>query len=278
MLDEFVDLVKEANNYIAASRSDFRKFLQCKPMFERIVEDKLYLGVLHNYLSDNLAGTREITPDLSSGPFIVLHGSDHASWAILAHTKRSRYLYLAPSHSISARITINPVEVQMYLVPDDIDFHTLNTQMELTPTQPFVPALNTLFTKDGQREVIDIAPSGGGLSLTIRVNTLPFDAFEWSFDRQTRRANQISSMRQFESNLVTIFDLLGAAQSRDSLEHLEPFTEHPTHFVRWKAIQTVGSIDREMALGLLVRAIDDEHPHVRAAARSTFEAAFLQPA
>ena len=47
---------------------------------------------------------------------------------------------------------------------------------------------------------------------------------------------------------------------------LGAISEHPSHFVRWAAIQAVGRLDRARAVELLRRSLEDAHPHVRSMA------------
>ena len=44
------------------------------------------------------------------------------------------------------------------------------------------------------------------------------------------------------------------------------------YFVRWKAVQTLLRMDLARGSGVLLRALEDEHPHVRGAATKTFQA------
>lgn len=269
MRNAFSDLVLEGDELIARSNSDFEAFMAIEPIFTQLVSGREFLHALHGLLEENLAGKREVTPDISSGQFMVLHGSRIASWAILNHGRRNRHLYLAPAHSMSASIAAAPVAIHRFDAPADLDLSVLREDVQLVDRGQAIPEINEIFSKDGRREILDVAPAANRPALTFRVNTMPFDDFEWSFDRSTLRPLQISSMKQVDSNLTTIFDLLAAVRSPRSLEHLERYAIHPTHFVRWKAIQTISAIDKEMALLFVKGAADDRHPHVRAAARAT---------
>jgi HEAT repeat protein len=45
--------------------------------------------------------------------------------------------------------------------------------------------------------------------------------------------------------------------------------EHQDHFVRWESLRAQARLDGEYALPQLKAALDDPHPHVRNAARSS---------
>jgi hypothetical protein len=57
--------------------------------------------------------------------------------------------------------------------------------------------------------------------------------------------------------------LLAAMSCRESIPNLLGLLEHPDHFVRWTAIQTIIRLDLEKGISALGIGLSDAHPHVR---------------
>lgn len=268
---QFKDLTDLTDGIAASSGSQFDKFRECEPYFRQVVDRKLYLSRLHSVLQDNLAGKNEVTPDMSAGNFLVLAGSKYTSWAILKHAVKTRQLYLTPSHSMSAKIGGTPLQVDRYFSPTAIELSVLDPTKELELCDSGAMQTNQIVSKDGRTHLLDIFPTQAGYAYTVRLNTVPHERFEWSFSRQSLKPVKVSSLRAADSNLTTIFDLLAAVGSPQSVDPLTPYAKHELHFIRWQAIKTIGSIDPRYGLELTERAATDEHPHVRAAAKATLD-------
>ncbi|GAA0318401.1 hypothetical protein GCM10009087_31040 [Sphingomonas oligophenolica] len=157
-------------------------------------------------------------------------------------------------------------------MPADVELSELDTTKELKLLESGVMRIGEIVSKNGRAHSLDIYPSEATCAYTVRVNTIPYASFEWAFSRQTLRPIKMSSLRAADSNLTTIFDLLSAVGSPQSVEWLAPYAEHKLHFIRWHAVNAVGTIDSKIGLELAERAVADPHPHVRAAARSTLDA------
>lgn len=269
MQDRFHQHVQAADALISNALGNYDAFTSIEKHFNAIVDERLYIPRLNAIIAANLAGKMEVTPDLSSGQFFLLHGSPVASWAILIHSRRSRHLYLTPSHSMSAHITDAPVTVDRYQVPSGFDLQTYDEAVQLRLKDSGQPSERSVFVKHGTQEILDVTPAATEPAYTLRVNTVPFGDFEWSFSRETLRPVQMNAVKRLDSNLTTIFDLLAAVGSPDSLDQLDTYTKHPAHFVRWRAVQTIGAIDEARGAELVLEAVNDPHPHVREAARTT---------
>jgi hypothetical protein len=101
----------------------------------------------------------------------------------------------------------------------------------------------------------------------VRVDHAPFADQTWHFDRGNLLSVFPSAAHVSQSTLVSMAKLLGAMREPECLPHLEVIAAHPSHFVRWAAIQATGRIDQVAAIALLRSAADDHHPRVRNGAR-----------
>ncbi|MFN3620215.1 HEAT repeat domain-containing protein [Sphingorhabdus sp.] len=124
--------------------------------------------------------------------------------------------------------------------------------------------------KSGTGEIIDVVnKTDDEISFSLRVSSNPISPFQINFDRNTLKTFGITPVDPMSSNLTTIFDLLADISDQSSIEYLLPFVKHELHFVRWRAIRSIYSIDENVGLQLIQKALLDSHEHVRAAAAST---------
>lgn len=266
------ELAAQVDEILSSNPGDPRAFRSCEFVFKQVLSEGLHIAALNALLRQNLSSKKEITPDISSGQFLVIASSSVSTWAIIRHSGASRWLYMTPNHTMSAKLAGGPLSVSRYLLPDIEDPSVLDKSMALTATDSTEVSPGEVFSKNGDTTVIDVRSETSRPAFTLRLNTIPHGDYEWAFDRSSLMPIRISGVRQFESNITTIFDLLQAARVSSSVEHVLPFVDHRMHFIRWKAIQTIGAIDPIAGLAQVEKATADSHPEVRAAARRTLEA------
>jgi len=92
------------------------------------------------------------------------------------------------------------------------------------------------------------------------------------FDRETLQRSGVSSANFHASRMEFVMDIFKRFPVEGSLDMLEYLYDSSRfHFVRWKAVQTLLSMDLGRGARVLMRAGSDQHPHVRAAADRTLE-------
>lgn len=97
----------------------------------------------------------------------------------------------------------------------------------------------------------------------LRLAYKPFADQCWHFDSQSHQATFPSAGLMDQSALVNTAKVLGALGDASAIDQLSQLSSHPSHFVRWAAIQATGKLDRNAALHLLRAASTDTHPHIR---------------
>jgi hypothetical protein len=145
---------------------------------------------------------------------------------------------------------------------DKSSFLTLNSSDVVTP--------DTLIKSD-LIGVVDVHSLKMKPTIFARLARKPQRTYEWAFDRNSLEAISYSTIALAESNLCSLFDLLSQAGDDRSLDLIESFATHPMHFVRWKAVQAIGSRDAARGMIMARGALTDQHPDVREAARATVE-------
>lgn len=105
----------------------------------------------------------------------------------------------------------------------------------------------------------------------VRLREVATLDFQWTFDSTglTPLYHSVSlpSLGRFETIIDLISSFAGERMSLDTATlHLAQLSKHRLHFVRWKAVQSLGRIDGALATDILKSMLDDPHPHVRLAA------------
>ncbi len=269
MSSEFDEISLFIEQKLKYANNNFDIMKECEPYFQDMVSRDLFKQPLHDLLLNCLMGSQEVSPDISFGKHIVVRTMGYSTWAIIQHSIKPDHIYMVPNHSLSALISDGEIRVTKYSVCDPITINDVKSDTKIYQKEQNFPAKNQVFTRNGFTEADEIVSMGVQPALTFRVNTSIFGEYEWAFDQNSCSALQVYTLRERESFLTTIFDLLGDVRSPESIPFVEPFSAHPLHFVRWKAIQTLGRIDKPRALAFVEAALEDPHPQIRAAAEAT---------
>lgn len=100
----------------------------------------------------------------------------------------------------------------------------------------------------------------------------PTGHLRWTYERASLRPLRPTPASLAANHLEYAIGTLLHLGHPDAAEVLAGLTAHPAHHVRWSAIRAVMEIDRQRGAALLAKALDDPHPHVRAAARRGLDA------
>ncbi len=98
--------------------------------------------------------------------------------------------------------------------------------------------------------------------------------YTWTLDHETLHPTRILASTPHVSRWETVIDLMICLSRKlgptlEIKQTLKDLTKSPLHFIRWKAIEALFSIDQSLGLIAVKEAIKDPHPHVASAARSS---------
>lgn len=94
----------------------------------------------------------------------------------------------------------------------------------------------------------------------------PLQRVQWAYAADTRRAVRALAADPTASRLEFAAQTLAELGDTRAVVNVKSLCDHPDHFVRWSAIRSLMRLDVRAGLGILRRAQDDPHPHVRNAA------------
>jgi HEAT repeat protein len=88
----------------------------------------------------------------------------------------------------------------------------------------------------------------------------------WEYSTRTLEPEKIIAADPSSSRLQYAARLLSAMSCVEAIPNLFGLMEHPDHFVRWTAVQSILALDLQKGLEALALAEKDKHSHLRNAA------------
>lgn len=197
---------------------------------------------------------------------ILMLSDKHWQLRLGLYTRASDHIYSFPFHFACAVVPsqTESLRVRLYDLPTAYCSDVFQPGVEAVgPTDRELSGGEVLIL-DSRRQALDVDVRQPVAALKFIMK--PFMTLQWMFDRSTRKATQAIASNPLESELVTICLTLKAMKLRASTPTLQRLARHSSHFVRWSAIQALGTVEPDAAIDALRTAIGDPHPHIRAAA------------
>lgn len=127
---------------------------------------------------------------------------------------------------------------------------------------------DTLWVEAGH-EVIEVCSGSGTL---LYLESAPVHTTRWMYDPETLRPEAMIAATPALGRVEDGILMLRQIGDPQHAEVFEALAEHKSHSVRWAAIRAAVAIHHVRGLRLLEGALEDEHPHVRRAARTALAA------
>lgn len=180
------------------------------------------------------------------------------------YTRSADFIYSLPFHMMVAVSGMKSLIVNQYVLPGGVDKAIFDPHLQLAEPVRHVHVPGAVTVIDSRRDVVDAIIDGPVLA--IKFSSTIHEPLQWAFSRETRQASQAIAADPVDSDLVTMAQALGAMERAAATPALIDLARHPRHFVRWAALQALARVAPECALIQLREAVNDVHPHVRAAA------------
>lgn len=240
--------------------------IEARPLFEDMLARGLHIVALNDMLSQ--LDSEDAQDIFTSGKFLVIGLAGDVELTFVRYTRPGPYIFSSPNNYLQASLSGGGFTVDRYRSSHPVGGPDFDPGVSLDLVSSRRADDRTIIVKRLE-DIVHFRSFTREPTIFVRLAQLPDGDFEWAFDRASRRAHSFCTIRLAESNLCGLFDLLAETGDERTVETVAHFVEHPLHFVRWKAVQTIGRHDRARGLELARRALDDIHPHVRAAARAT---------
>lgn len=196
-----------------------------------------------------------------------LHEGQGYSLALAVLEDTRRYIHSTPFLGMYAPIAGGSLSYQVFSYPENYRNAEFDAGVKLQ------------HVRDGHCTSGEILPLEGEAftyhfpverpTLVVKFTTAPFDTLEWLFDRKTWQAVRANDAALQSTQLRVAAHLLARLKNPSSIEPLQLLTRHPSHVVRWAAIQNLARLAPAAGLDALAEARRDAHPHIRHAAEKT---------
>lgn len=244
--------------------------VESRPLFEEMIRSDLHVSAMNAMLIRHLSdGIREDI--FTSGKFLVLESIGEIELSVIRYSGTSPYIFSSPNSYMQSSLNEGSFSCDHYRGPIRLSEAIFDPSIEIDLISSTRIEDSAIIAK-GFDDIVDLYDFSSAPTAFVRLAQQPQGDYEWAFARGTLRAHSYCTVRLAESNLCGLFELLAENADERCVPAVSPFCEHPLHFVRWKAIQTIGRHDPIKGLSLTRRALDDPHPHVRAAAEATLAA------
>jgi hypothetical protein len=184
------------------------------------------------------------------------------------YTRQADFIYTNPFDMLVVVLDGGSLVCDIYEMPSAFDQEAFKPDVLLGQPRRSETKAGSMLAMEGRRFLFDvqlIEPV-----FVLKFITATYDPLQWAFSRSTRRSVQAISASPIDSELVSMARAFAAMRRQPGIEALTNLSTHPTHFVRWAAIQALGQVHPKGAIEYIKRAArEDEHSHVRNAAQST---------
>lgn len=198
----------------------------------------------------------------------VVHQGPHCAVSLSFVSSRTRNLHWHPFDALFYRVNPGVSRVGRYRLPDGLENDVVDrtAKLDFVGSEEF--AAGSLMIKRANVDVLDFEGSPDDPVLVTRLELPSRGSLEWVFDRDSLAPIGGTSTDAAESRMISMIRVIGLFPEAE-LEPLREATRHPSHSVRWAALQTIGKLDSAAALALLPGLTEDPHPHIRRAAERT---------
>lgn len=245
---------------------------QCRAAFEALLASAHVVRLLNAELQEILDNDVSDRLSWGAGQYII-ESNRRYSLHLATHTRSPTYLYSATSVGMVSPLGTEPVPYDRYRLPEDWSNAVFDAEVrpKLVDSAVAYPGEIIEFHRG---DIIDLKFTGD--ACLVKFFSTDFDAVMWSFDRATLTPLHAYSASMESTIYVYMADALAEFGGERAVPGLVHLAGHPVHYVRWKAIQMLGRTCYDAAVTALEKAVDDEHPHIRNAARRTL--AQIRPA
>jgi hypothetical protein len=253
-----------------------RRLADAAAVLARHARPELVRGIVHEGLKAAAATVREGflfrggLVNIANGPnySLDLRYAFDVKGDDMEPTGSRRHLLARAADVIIANVGPKTLEGTGYKLAAPANFDIFDPDATLEPSGDWHLAPGEALIVKGGEQVTLIANAIGARFLSLSL--APRWSLDWIFDRETLRPLTRSVAHIDDSQFITCLEAAAWLRDADTESAVTALTGHRAHFVRWKAVQALGTLNPSAALPLIVEAAThDLHPSVRKAARAT---------
>lgn len=262
----FDEAAARLDEQITAFRNPARAIEDFQSDFQEVVRNRLYQEPLHRLLK-RVSDYHTVPGSMVSSQRCILRKSEYSLWSLSRLEKLKLNLEFAPVATLKAIVGNGTALSRFYKLDDSFvpDEFNANIKCELVQELSICSESMPIFA-NGTNTFIELSQNSQIPAYVVSVICAPISSLVWEIERESMRPVCCRAMSGIDSGLETVIDFLAALKSPKSESLVARLTEHPRHFVRWKALKASWSINPTTGVYHLSKARNDPHPHIRAAA------------
>lgn len=201
--------------------------------------------------------------------FLLLVAANNYTLHLRVVEGKSPLLFTSGADAFIAVPSHSQIDLDVYEVDRSVDLKSFDDQAGLSLRES-TPCAGTIVRQEKGKPVVHDFHAQAP-SVLAKLTLLPPDELVWVFRRDTMKASHPMLSRADMSALVMLCKMVASMREKRAAYLVADLAQHPSHAVRWAAIQALGQLDPPLAISHLQTALRDEHPNIRASARRTLE-------
>jgi hypothetical protein len=241
--------------------------------FEAVVASGEHVEVLTDAIRELAREPLSLPASIGRGVLVLFRNENFSLYAqrIKFVERAERVLTTTPASAFLAVGNDGAhMDIDRYCLPPGTDLSIFDPTARLTKECHYELRRGSPSFGYDQGEVIDMSPVGDVLLVKLVENrAVPY---QWIVDANTLEPQFVSATLPSLTRYETLIDLTlalegGQIDAADAVSFFRFLLDHPLHFIRWKAVQGLGKLDKDAAAVALEHLCEDPHPHVQNAAR-----------
>ncbi|MFG6443513.1 HEAT repeat domain-containing protein [Roseateles sp. LKC17W] len=232
---------------------------------ERYARHGHYLNTLESHIQEFIGNPLHELPTVDASRVVLELGD---KWSLLLANQGSptQQLYSQPFRGFICPIN-HPLTISRYSYSDEWKPDVLGQDIRVQPcTQTTIQPLSACYF-DGRKELVDVAITAESTAV-LKLFEVPTAPMEWAFDRTSHTPTGVIAADPSATRRQYILKVLGEIGSATSISHIERACKDDLHYVRWAAVQALGKLSGEKALGVLEEmSHQDPQVAIRSAAK-----------
>jgi HEAT repeats len=247
-------------------------FWDCEAAFRELTESAFVTELVNFELAKMLEDPLYVPPFYASD----LVAYDSADFQVRLDMVNARTapnttrLPSLPSHWMFA-LKLAPLRIALYRQPRPFPADDFRRDAVLQKVSSKTYAAGALLRLRAGFDLAEFLPELGSETMLINFTPkgMPVD-YCWVYDKSSLRPVRLVPAEPSWSRLDYAAQTMAQLGDEDSIPALTRLArEHPAHFVRWTAVQSVVTLDPDAGMQLVLEARRDPHAHVRRAAQKT---------
>jgi len=268
----------EAEDYLGHTDQFFR----LEDLFASFVRSKEVQEIIDRELEELKENPAYIPRGSSGNTMLFADSPKFALTAVIldeSHTSAHR-VFSAAGDALFGNIGPEPMPIRFHAIPDSCDLEVFDSTQRLVPQAKTSIAVHEIVKVPARKLVAEYLATKK--TVLVKLTSRFYLPLIWVYNKTLGIPELCSSGNLHASRLQSTIRLLSELESENetpnqtSIDSLKRLASHPYHFVRWAAVQGLCNMDFSVGKDSLLASLEDAHPHISRAAKSTVERLRLQ--